>query len=113
MTSPFIPARPQRPPETIKALFGNVDAYIRYGPASGIINCELLSSTSTSSFSISASVAATCRIAASTLDFGTSGCSQQPRREHKLSDQLVPTAHPTTLGWTEGSLARSIRHSDV
>jgi spore coat protein U-like protein len=82
------PGTPTATAGSYQSVFGNVDAYIRYGPASGIINCELLSSTATTSFSISASVAATCRIAASTLDFGNVGVLAS---NHDASTNLGPT----------------------
>ncbi|SED33925.1 Spore coat protein U (SCPU) domain-containing protein [Rhizobiales bacterium GAS188] len=53
--------------------FSGVNAEIQYGLTSGLLGCNLLTSTSTASFNATASVTTTCRVTTSNLNFGAVG----------------------------------------
>jgi spore coat protein U-like protein len=80
--------QPTAAPLAYNSVLSGVDARIRYGLLSFLLGCDLLTVTQTISFSVAANVPPTCRVTASTLDFGSTGVLSSAR---DASSTLTPT----------------------
>jgi spore coat protein U-like protein len=68
--------------------FSGADISIRFGLLSFLLGCDLLTTTASTSFTVSATVPPTCRISTSDLDFGAAGVLTSARDG---SSTLTPT----------------------
>lgn len=60
-------------PLAYTSVFSGADIFIRYGLVSLLLGCDLLTTSSPGSFTVTATVPPTCRIATSDMNFGTAG----------------------------------------
>ncbi|WP_336740930.1 spore coat U domain-containing protein [Aureimonas altamirensis] len=93
-------------PGLYTANFTGADAYVDYG-LTALLNCNLLTSRATTSFSVRAVVESQCTVGAASLNFGTTGLIRQPiDATTNLSVQCTPgTPYRITLGGGQSSAA--------
>lgn len=80
--------QPTAQPLTYTSTFTGLDARIRYGLLSFLLGCNLLTSSQTTTFTVTANVPPTCRVTTNLLDFGNAGILGSAR---DASTGLTPT----------------------
>ncbi|WP_164985805.1 spore coat U domain-containing protein [Bosea sp. Tri-44] len=80
--------QPTVAPLAYASTFTGLEARIRYGLLSFLLGCNLLTSSQTTTFTVTANVPPTCRVTTNLLDFGSAGILGSAR---DVASNLTPT----------------------